>query len=96
MTGPNWLNGNVDAASIDCTDFVVLVDELLEAFPQEGGPIVTRHLNECPPCVIYLQQMQDLRILLNLAFRDEKLDDTSVERVVSAITTLEEGFSDVR
>lgn len=50
---------------IDCVDFVRLVDDLVESDPRQWGAVVSRHLAECPPCLVYLQQMLDLKVLLN-------------------------------
>lgn len=54
--------------AIDCVDFVRLVDDLVDSDPAQWGPIVAKHLDECPPCLVYLQQMVDLKVLLNHVF----------------------------
>ena len=51
--------------AIDCVEFVRLVDDLVDADPQQWGAIVARHLQDCPPCLVYLQQMLDLKALLS-------------------------------
>ncbi|MCV7103086.1 hypothetical protein [Mycobacterium palustre] len=77
--------------AIDCVDFVRLVDELVDSDPQLWGPIVAKHLEECPPCLVYLQQMLDLKILLNHVFRGERLGDSDVAGVISAIDDFKKG-----
>lgn len=34
--------------AIDCVDFVRLVDDLVDSDPRQWGPIVAKHLDECP------------------------------------------------
>ncbi|OBG71682.1 hypothetical protein A5714_11260 [Mycobacterium sp. E2462] len=74
--------------AMDCVDFVRLVDDLVDSPPQRWGAIVAKHLDECPPCLVYLQQMQDLKILLNHVFDGEKLSDDHVAGVIDAIDVL--------
>jgi hypothetical protein len=74
--------------AIDCVDFVRLVDDLVDSDPQQWGAIVEKHLEDCDPCLIYLQQMVDLKVLLNHVFDGDKLSDDDVAGVVSAINTL--------
>lgn len=54
--------------AIDCVDFVRIVDDLVDSDPAQWGPIVAKHLEDCPPCLVYLQQMLDLKVLLNHVF----------------------------
>jgi predicted anti-sigma-YlaC factor YlaD len=60
------------AAAIDCIDFLPLVDDLLEIDDEGWDAQVVRHLEECPPCRIFLEQLQDLRRMLR-AQDDEAL-----------------------
>lgn len=71
--------------AIDCADFVLLVDDLVDSDPLEWGAIVTKHLDDCPPCLVYLRQMVDLRILLRHVFDGQRLSDEHVEGVLTAI-----------
>jgi predicted anti-sigma-YlaC factor YlaD len=77
--------------AIDCIDFVRLVDDLVDSDPQQWGVIVAKHLDECPPCLTYLQQMRDLKILLNHVFDGEKLSDEHIAGVIKAISNFREG-----
>jgi hypothetical protein len=77
--------------AIDCVDFVLLVDALVDSDPGEWGPIVVKHLADCPPCLVYLQQMLDLKILLNHVFEGEKLTDEHIAGVINAITHFRKG-----
>lgn len=79
---------------IDCVEFVRLVDDLVDADPQHWGPIVAKHLEDCPPCLVYLQQMLDLKILLNHVFDGEKLSDEHIAGVIGTINTLRKGQHD--
>jgi hypothetical protein len=74
--------------AVDCVDFVRLVDDLVDSDPQQWGPIVARHLEECPVCLVYLQQMLDLKVLLNHVFDGAKLSDEDVTGVINTINTL--------
>lgn len=77
--------------AIDCVDFVRLVDDLVDCDPQQRGAIVAKHLDECPPCLVYLQQMLDLKVLLNHVFDGDNLSEDDIAGVVNAITTLRNG-----
>jgi hypothetical protein len=77
--------------AIDCVDFVRLVDDLVDSDPDQWGPIVAKHLEDCPPCLVYLQQMLDLKVLLNLVFEGEKLSEEHITGVVKAISNFREG-----
>lgn len=77
--------------AIDCVDFVRLVDDLVDSDPDQWGPIVAKHLEDCPPCLVYLQQMLDLKILLSLVFEGEQLSDEHILGVVNAINNFKEG-----
>ncbi|MBI2702956.1 MAG: hypothetical protein HYX31_28200 [Mycobacterium sp.] len=79
--------------AIDCVEFVRLVDDLVEAEPGQWGAIVSRHLEECPPCLVYLQQMLDLKVLLTLVFDSEKLSDEQISGVMNSISSFREGDS---
>jgi predicted anti-sigma-YlaC factor YlaD len=74
--------------AIDCIDFVRLVDDLVDSDPQHWGAIVAKHLEDCPACLVYLQQMLDLKVLLNHVFEGEKLSDEHVAGVIKTINTL--------
>jgi hypothetical protein len=74
--------------AIDCTEFVVLVDNLVQSDPRDWSAIVRKHLDECPPCLVYLQQMLDLRVLLSHVFDGEKLTGEQVEGVLAAINAM--------
>jgi hypothetical protein len=77
--------------AIDCVEFVRLVDELVDSDPARWGPIVAKHLADCPPCLVYLQQMLDLKILLNHVFEGEKLSDEHITGVIDAINHFRKG-----
>lgn len=77
--------------AIDCTEFVLLVDELVETDPEEWSAVVRKHLRDCLPCLTYLQQMGDLRVLLRCAFSEEKLTDAQTAGVLAAIGEFREG-----
>ncbi|ORB82728.1 hypothetical protein B1987_01440 [Mycobacterium kansasii] len=77
--------------AIDCVDFVRLVDDLVDSDPRDWGAIVAKHLHDCPPCLVYLQQMLDLKILLDHVFNGEKLSDADVTGVIDAINTFRKG-----
>ncbi|TNC28052.1 hypothetical protein [Amycolatopsis alkalitolerans] len=73
------------APPLDCADFVLMVDDLVDSDPHQWGAIVRRHLRDCPPCQVYLEQMHDLRVLLGQAYDAEKLSDEHVRSVLTAI-----------
>ncbi|SPM36463.1 hypothetical protein MRAB57_4304 [Mycobacterium rhizamassiliense] len=77
--------------AIDCVDFVRMVDELVDSNPDQWGPIVAKHLEDCPPCLVYLQQMLDLKVLLNHVFDGEKLSEKHIVGVVNAINDFRDG-----
>ena len=77
--------------AIDCVEFIRLVDDLVESDPEQWGAIVAKHLDECPPCLVYLQQMLDLKILLNHVFDGEKLSEGQIVGVINAISSLKNG-----
>jgi predicted anti-sigma-YlaC factor YlaD len=79
--------------AIDCTDFVLLVDDLVDSAPEQWGAVVAKHLRECPPCLIYLQQMHDLKILLSHVFDGEKLSDEHIEGVVNTLAAFRRDLS---
>ncbi|HET6501418.1 MAG TPA: hypothetical protein VFG87_11715 [Amycolatopsis sp.] len=72
------------AAAIDCVDFLGLVDDLVEVDDERWDAQVTRHLRECPPCRIFLEQLQDLRRILRTR-TDETLPLTD-PRITSLLT----------
>ena len=74
--------------AIDCVEFVRLVDDLVESDPRQWGAIVAKHLEDCPPCLVYLQQMLDLKVLLNHVFDGEQLGDEQIVGVVNSIDNL--------
>lgn len=77
--------------AIDCVDFVRIVDDLVDSDPAQWGPIVAKHLEDCPPCLVYLQQLLDLKVLLNHVFEGERLSDEHIAGVIRAINDLTEG-----
>lgn len=77
--------------AIDCVEFVRLVDELVESDPEQWGAIVAKHLEDCPPCLVYLQQMLDLKVLLNHVFDGEKLSERQISGVIDAVTMFRDG-----
>lgn len=77
--------------AIDCVEFVRMVDELVDSDPQLWGAVVAKHLEDCPPCLVYLQQMLDLKVLLDLAFEEQRLDDEGVAAVLATINTIKNG-----
>lgn len=79
--------GAATVPDIDCTEFVLMVDDLVATEPHRWGEVVDKHLNDCPPCLIYMQQMLDIQTILRQAQRRERLADGEVERVLNAITS---------
>jgi hypothetical protein len=77
--------------AIDCVDFVGLVDNLVDSDPQEWGAIVAKHIEDCPPCLVYLQQMLDLKILLNHVYDGEKLSEEHIAGVINSINPFRKG-----
>ena len=77
--------------AIDCVDFVRLVGDLVDSDPQLSGAIVAKHLEDCPPCLVYLQQMLDLKVLLGHVFDGEKLSDEHIAGVINAVKNFREG-----
>jgi hypothetical protein len=77
--------------AMDCVDFVRLVDDLVDSDPQQWGAIVEKHLEDCDPCLIYLQQMLDLKVLLNHVFDGDKLSDADIAGVINGIDALRKG-----
>lgn len=77
--------------AIDCVDFVRIVDDLVDSDPAQWGPIVAKHLEDCPQCLVYLQQLLDLKVLLNHVFEGERLSDEHIAGVIRAINDLTEG-----
>lgn len=49
---------------LDCREFVGMVDDLLDADEETWQAEVVQHLRDCPPCEVYLEQLQDVRRLL--------------------------------
>ncbi|MFM9584061.1 flavin reductase [Streptomyces caniscabiei] len=49
---------------LDCREFVGMVDDLLDADEETWQAEVVQHLKDCPPCEVYLEQLQDVRRLL--------------------------------
>jgi predicted anti-sigma-YlaC factor YlaD len=82
---------NNTVPAMDCVDFVRLVDDLVDSDPQQWGAVVAKHLEDCPPCLVYLQQMLDLKILLDHVFDGEKLSDEQAAGVVDTISALKKG-----
>lgn len=72
--------------TLHCTEFVLMADELVETSPDQWGPVVDKHLAECPPCLIYLQQILDIQAILRRAQGGQRLSDEEVRRVLDAIT----------
>ncbi|MGA9870730.1 MAG: hypothetical protein WBQ44_06270 [Rhodococcus sp. (in: high G+C Gram-positive bacteria)] len=69
------------APDIDCLDFLPLVDELLDIDDKDWDATVVRHLQQCPPCRIFLEQLEDLRHLLRS--RDSETIGPDDPRIVS-------------
>lgn len=61
-TGDNF--DLAEVAAMDCAYFLPLVDDLLDIDDAAWDARVVRHLDECPPCRIFLNQLQDLRRIL--------------------------------
>jgi hypothetical protein len=76
--------------TIDCVDFVRLVDDLVDADPRQWGPIVARHLDECPPCLVYLHQMLDLKMLLHHVFDGDRLSDEHIAGIIGSINATQD------
>jgi hypothetical protein len=79
--------------AMDCVDFVRLVDDLVDSDPQLWGAVVAKHLEDCPPCLVYLRQMLDLKVLLDHVFEGEKLSDEQTAGVIETINALKKGQS---
>lgn len=77
--------------AIDCVEFVRLVNDLVDSDPWRWGAIVARHRDECPPCLVYLQQMLDLRILLGHVFDGQQLSDEHIAGVMRGINAFRAG-----
>jgi len=59
-----------------CQDFVELVTDYLEGHLDEVSRArFERHLDECPPCVSYLQQIRDAQGVLGRVELDTISDD---------------------
>ncbi|OBJ51050.1 hypothetical protein [Mycobacterium asiaticum] len=71
--------------AIDCVEFVQLVDDLVQSDPQQWGAIVDKHLADCPPCLVYLQQMLDLKVLLNYIGDRDRLTGATVAGVLETL-----------
>lgn len=79
--------------AIDCVEFVQLVDDLVDSDPQQWGAIVARHLDECPPCLVYLQQVLDLKVLLSQVSVAEVIADEDVAAVMERLNRFRRGSS---
>lgn len=66
---------------IDCVDFLPLVDDLLEIDDKDWDAAVVRHVRQCPPCRIFLEQLEDLRSLLRS--QDDETIQPDDPRIVS-------------
>lgn len=77
--------------AIDCVEFVLLVDDLVQSDPEQWGAIVDKHLADCPPCLVYLQQMLDLNVLLNHIGDRDKLTGATVAGVLDTLQGLQNG-----
>lgn len=71
--------------AIDCVELVRLVDDLVDSDPRQWDAIVARHLADCPPCLVYLQQMLDLKALLRIVSDGQHLSDTDVLGIIDTL-----------
>ncbi|WP_172835126.1 hypothetical protein [Mycobacterium gordonae] len=55
--------------------------------------VAARAVQHCPPCLVYLQQMLDLKVLLTLVFDSEKLSEEQISGVMNTISSFREGDS---
>jgi len=53
-------------STLDCVEFVTLVDDLIDLQPPSWPSYFEQHLRDCPPCAQFLKQMLDLQLLLRL------------------------------
>ena len=86
----NEIGDNARAAGapeIDCIDFLPLVDTLLDIDDKHWDATMVRHLHECPPCRVFLEQLIDLRHLLRATDGDTVgPDDPRIRALLETIT----------
>lgn len=73
---------------IDCVKFLENVYDLLECSEAEWAHAMVRHLHECPPCGVFLRQLQDLRVLLHAEGAD--MFDPDDPRIAGIVTLARE------
>ena len=79
--------------SIVCQQWVELVTDYLEgALPRRVAEMVERHLDDCPHCTEYLQQMRRT-IDLSGHLREEDVPDEVVDALTRAFAELRSGGS---
>ena len=71
----------------DCVAFVALAHELIDADESTWAREVHAHLAACPPCEIYLRQLEDLRTLLRGLDPAVARDDPRVVAALAALDT---------
>jgi len=49
---------------LSCVRFVEVADALVDLPEARWGESLRRHVEVCPPCRVFLEQLQDLRLLL--------------------------------
>lgn len=70
-----------------CDEFVHLVDELIQTPREQWGPAIERHIAECPPCLVYIEQMLDLHKILSDFRYSQQLSESDVEEVLLSLST---------
>ena len=70
----------------DCVEFVNLAHQLLDADESTWDRKIHAHLASCPPCEVYLRQLEDLRTLLRSLGPALPADDP---RLLTALKALE-------
>jgi predicted anti-sigma-YlaC factor YlaD len=85
--------GPADASEMDCVDFLQRVDGLLDVDDDLWDARVRRHLVDCPPCRIFLEQLQDLCELLRAAPTRDSVppDDPRITAIMSLSSSKEIG-----
>jgi predicted anti-sigma-YlaC factor YlaD len=85
--------GPADNSEMDCVDFLRRVDELLDVDADMWDARVRRHLVDCPPCRVFLEQLQDLRELLRAASTQDSVppDDPRIAAIMSLSSSKEIG-----
>lgn len=70
---------------LDCREFLEIANDLMEQHKETWSQAVTEHLSSCPPCLIYLEQIQDLHHLLATLPRKELIPNQEQIRSIIAV-----------